>query len=185
MVKAKLKNKFIVDNKNHIYKYIPSHDYYLKVTPWKQGEDRRKTLDEIDKMISSGKAIPEKNQNMVYQKLNDIWDQTYDTWEHGGYTYEVELFEKTKMRMNFQKVPWHYFSQKDINYLGIEREFKYNYKIGYNCGNLYWVEIGAYLPRVKLYTFINEDTPPDRAYFKWSRLEHIRPIYNKKLKKYI
>ena len=184
MAKVKL-NKFIVDRKKNIYKYITNHQYYLKITPWKQGEDRRKTIDDINDMLSTGKAIPEKNEHNIYQMLNDIWDQTYDSWEHCGYTYEVDLFENTKMRMNFQKIPWHYFSEKSTNYLGIEKEQKYNYKIGYNCGNLYWVEIGGYLPRVRLFNFIDENTPPDRFNFKWSKLEHVRPIYNKKLKKYI
>ena len=163
---------YIIDKKGNVYKFVKNKSYFLKVTPWKQGEDRRKTIDEVRHLLNSDKAHPEKNKNKIFELLNDIWDQTYDSWEHNGITYQSIPNYESGIKINYSDIPYHQFGNKQ-------------YKIGYCCGELVWVELGGYLPRVKLFNFCDENTEPNRLNWRWTKINHIRPILNKNSKKYI
>ena len=58
---------YIIDKKGNVYKFVKNKSYFLKVTPWKQGEDRRKTIDEVRHLLNSDKAHPEKNKNKIFE----------------------------------------------------------------------------------------------------------------------
>ena len=68
-------NTYVQDNLGLVYKVMP--DYLLKMSPWKDGEDRRvyeKTTDEY-------RMITYSNACMI---VNNQFNNTTEKWEHKG-----------------------------------------------------------------------------------------------------
>ena len=70
--------KYVQDNNGIVYKKMPNH--LLKLSPWKDGEDRR--IQERD--IEGYTVINYKNACMI---VNSQFDNTVEEWEHNGKKY--------------------------------------------------------------------------------------------------
>ena len=71
-------DKYIQDNEGIVYKVMPTH--YLKLSPWKDGEDRR--VHEIQN--DNYRMITYKNACMI---INSQFNNTVENWNFNGKQY--------------------------------------------------------------------------------------------------
>jgi len=76
--------EYVVDKHNNVWKYIKSKDHFIKVTPWKDGEDRRMNRFQIENLINIGKLVQMKGKPRVYEIINERWDNDERSWEYNG-----------------------------------------------------------------------------------------------------
>ena len=71
-------DKYIQDNEGIVYKVMPTH--YIKLSPWKDGEDRR--VHEIQN--DNYRMITYKNACMI---INSQFNNTVENWNFNGKQY--------------------------------------------------------------------------------------------------
>lgn len=176
---------YAVDKHDNIWKYTEA-GYFIKVSPWKSGEDRRVNRFEIENLIKNGKLVQYSTKSNVFEKLNKRWDNTIYQWIHDGILYQVEL--QNKNGEDFFKAPVHKFIHKYKDASGNYREYFNEYRIVFYNGNIYWANSYHYWPQVILWKFESIDKEPNRnlnSYQRWTKGYHVRPIWNTNKQEYI
>lgn len=155
--------QYIIDNTTkEIFKYSKSNNYWIKVSPWKPQEDRRKFNCD---------GCSELNSKDATQMLNKVFDLISSTWDN----YSVySNFDE----IDYADVPYHYWQFDDKIY---------RFRIIWHQGRLYWAQFGKYMPRIQLYNFYNDSTPPpfDKGPVKLTNFRHCKPVWDMKNKKFI
>lgn len=167
---------FVVDKHNNVWKYIKSKDHFIKLTPWKQGEDRRVNRFEIEKLIVKNALTQMKNKPAVHEIINNRWREVDFSWVFRGRTYYVDSF---KSYNDCMKAPQHIFrhTHKDAN--GKEHEYFSKYRLGFHNGKIVWFNPYHYFPQLYIWAFEDINKEPE-GYNSWSNAKSIRPIYNDK-----
>lgn len=186
MIKIKDFNKFIYvkDKHDNVWKYIPSKDHFLKISPWKNGEDRRINRYLIEKLITNGKLVQYTKRSGIREIINKRWDNVDFEWDYNGDHFIVDA-----LRSNddiFFKAKIHKFPQtyKDRN--GKETTYYNEYRLVFYNGHLVWATPLHYWPQVILWTFESEDKEPSiKSDMRWVNGKHLRPIYSVKNGDYI
>ena len=70
-----------------IFKETSDNAKYLKVSPWKNGEDRRINIDDLKKLEVEGKVTKLPWDN-AHEELNTIWNNTDRYWTHDDNEYK-------------------------------------------------------------------------------------------------
>lgn len=167
---------FVVDKHNNVWKYIKSKDHFIKLTPWKQGEDRRVNRFEIEKLIIKNALTQMKNKPDVHEIINNRWREVDFSWVFRGRTYYVDSF---KSYNDCMKAPQHIFrhTYKDTN--GKEHEYFSKYRLGFHNGKIVWFNPYHYFPQLYIWAFEDINKEPE-GYNSWANAKSIRPIYNDK-----
>ena len=175
--------KYVQDNNGIVYKKMPNH--LLKLSPWKDGEDRR--IQERD--IEGYTVINYKNACMI---VNSQFDNTVEEWEHNGKKYIANaLGNKNPFEHSYllSTLPSHNIVLKETkNLLNVvpnhmvsisSEDGTQELKMIKNKGKIYYILIiNEYLPRVKAYNMFGE-------FCQWIGIEHCKPIFNMTDRKYI
>ena len=164
-----------------IYKVMDN--YLLKMSPWKDGEDRR--VYEYDD--SDMHVITYQNACMI---VNKQYNETEEEWEYKGKKYKAkalvnqDIDEHTAM---LTMLPKHYVKEntKILKSLpdGTEISFKDNagdeFKMIRHKGKIYYVLlVQKFYPKVPLYDmFFN--------FCQWVNIKNVKPIFNVTDKKFM
>ena len=147
-----------------IYRQYPEH--WLKVSPWKVGEDRRMFNSEMSKLIDSKKA-KKIDKHYAYRLLNKIYAEYSTDWFHEGNLYKVTAEDSLLI------APTHEFPHYITHLL---------YTVCWYQGNLFWSECSGD-PEKRLYKFEGIDKTPGR-FIRWANIKFLKPVfklsYNKK-----
>lgn len=165
------KYKFVKDDNNHIWEFRESHQDFLKITPWKKDEDRRKTVDEIDTLIRNKKVIPFNSMKKAKKIANWWWNNIGDvSWEYEGKHYIAK--EKSCIH-NFFSLPYHKFGF-------------YDYRIVFYDGQIVWANPYHYYPRCVIFKFEGIDkTPKTNIWWQFTSIKNLHPIWCVETKSYI
>lgn len=167
--------KYIKDKKNHYWKYRPNRMDFIKVTPWKPGEDRRLTLDEVRNGIRNGKYIQDQIAlKNARTKINEIWMNTPFEWDYDGDHFMVDVVKSKKSE--YYKAPIH-----NLNKSG----WYSDWRLGFVNGQIYWVNEYHYSPRCIIIPFQGYDKYPDYTLSRWCHIRQIRPIWSVNKRAYI
>jgi hypothetical protein len=176
-------NNYIQSASGDIYKVMP--DYLLKMSPWKDGEDRRV----IESNIGDYKVITYKNACII---VNSQFRETKEEWSHHGKDFVAypigtqDIEEKTYF---LQTLPSHNIVLKDakkilsnsgISTLSITNDDgTQEFKMVKHKGKIYYILIiNEYLPRVQAYNTFGE-------FCQWIGIKDCKPIFCKTDKKFI
>lgn len=173
--------EYVVDKHNNVWKYIKSKDHFIKVTPWKDGEDRRMNRFQIENLINIGKLVQMKGKPRVYEIINERWDNDERSWEYNGMLFEVGKNFKENQAFD---APLHKFLYSYKAQNGNNVKYTNDYRIGYFNGKLVWWTCFHYYPRTYIWTFESLDKEP-RGFGSWTNIKHIKPIYNLSTGNYI
>jgi len=127
--------EYVVDKHNNVWKYIKSKDHFIKVTPWKDGEDRRMNRFQIENLINIGKLIQMKGKPHVHEIINERWDNDERSLEYNGMLFEVGKNFKENHAFD---APLHRFVHSYKTQDMITHKYTNDYRIGYFNGNLIW-----------------------------------------------
>ena len=168
-------SKYILTSNNHIYKWVENKGYYLKMTPWEDGEDRRVSPNEIGEYtrISFSSAMA---------KLNLLWNGGVFTWRFNGDNYKVYPNIKPSLDgesfNSLHKAPTHDFPHEWTDRNGERRINHDYYRICFYQGKIYWAKISQYYPQIYLLRFEGIDVPPAWSkHVRWANFKHCRPIF--------
>ena len=165
----------------NIYKVMDN--YLLKMSPWKDGEDRRLYEYEDDEMS----VITYQNACMI---VNKQYNETDEEWEHNGKKYKAraivnkDIDEHTAM---LSMLPSHYIkdSTKILKTMPDENSITFSdgkgneFKLVKHKGKVYYcLIINSYLPKVQLYNTFGE-------FCQMVNIKNVKPIFNETDKKYI
>lgn len=163
----------------HVYKWSDKGQYFLKMTGWESGEDRRKS--EKDLNLLNLKSIKRVN---ALELINTYWNSVTKTWEYDGKVYSNEC---TADFPNLNKIPQHKFphTYKDRN--GNDCTYYNSYKIVWHQGKVYWMDCYQnYYPQVQLYICVDMDIEPDIPdYVKWTNIKNCKAITDVDTKSFI
>ena len=165
----------------NIYKVMDS--YLLKMSPWKEGEDRR--LFEYDD--EDMHVITYQNACMIVNKqYNDIDEE----WDHNGKHYRARAItnknvdEHTAM---LSMLPSHYIketkhilkSMPNENSITFEDENGNEFKMVKHKGKIYYcLIVNQFLPKVQLYNTFGQ-------FCQMVNIKNVKPIFNETDKRYI
>lgn len=161
-------NKSFYEYKGDIYCYNPDKKYYLKVTNWNSGEDRRVYEIDSSKLI---RLKPEK----AYAMISKAWNSGIRTWIHDGETYSNE----GEFPRDFGKVPFHTFKHTYTAANGTTQSYHEKYKLVWHQGHIFWCEV-YYYPQLMLSRFNGLDKADKKIFAKWTNVKNCRPIRNSK-----
>lgn len=168
-------SKYILTSNNNIYKWVENKGYYLKMTPWEDGEDRRVSPNEIGEYtrISFSSAMA---------KLNLLWNGGVFTWRFNGDNYKVYPNIKPSLDgesfNSLHKAPTHDFPHEWTDRNGERRISHDYYRICFYQGKIYWAKISQYYPQIYLLKFEGIDVPPAWSkHVRWANFKHCRPIF--------
>ena len=165
----------------NIYKVMDN--YLLKMSPWKDGEDRR--VYEYDDSEMS--VITYQNACMI---VNKQFSEIDEEWEHNGKKYKAralinkDINEHTAM---LTLLPSHYIKESskilktlpDENSITFEDDDGNAFKMVKHKGKIYYcLIINEYLPKVKLYNTFGK-------FCQMVNIKNVKPIFNETDKKYI
>ena len=165
----------------NIYKVMDN--YLLKMSPWKDGEDRRLYEYEDDDMS----VITYQNACMI---VNKQYNETDEEWEHNGKRYKARAIvnknidEHTAM---LSMLPSHYIkdSTKILKTMPDENSITFcdgkgnEFKMVKHKGKIYYcLIINSYLPKVQLYNTFGE-------FCQMVNIKNVKPIFNETDKKYM
>jgi len=165
----------------NIYKVMDN--YLLKMSPWKDGEDRRVYEYEDEEMS----VITYQNACMI---VNKQYNETDEEWEHNGKKYKARAIanknidEHTAM---LSMLPSHYIkdSTKILKTLPDENSITFSdgkgneFKMVKHKGKIYYcLIINSYLPKVQLYNTFGE-------FCQMVNIKNVKPIFNETDKKYV
>ena len=178
-------NTYVQDNLGLVYKVMP--DYLLKMSPWKDGEDRRvyeKTTDEY-------RMITYSNACMI---VNNQFNNTTEKWEHKGkkyiassrsdnkdiheHTYFLTTLPNHKTIIRDSKALIN--KMPDGNTLSIQsNDGTSELKMIKHKGKIYYILIiNEFLPRVKAYNLFGE-------FVQWIGIKNCKPIFCETDNRYI
>ena len=165
----------------NIYKVMDN--YLLKMSPWKDGEDRRLYEYEDEDMS----VITYQNACMI---VNKQYNETDEEWEHNGKKYKARAIvnknidEHTAM---LSMLPSHYIkdSTKILKTMPDENSITFSdnkgneFKMVKHKGKIYYcLIINSYLPKVQLYNTFGE-------FCQMVNIKNVKPIFNETDKRYI
>ena len=155
----------------NIYKVMDN--YLLKMSPWKDGEDRR--LYEYDDSEMS--VITYQNACMI---VNKQYNETDEEWEHNGKKYKARAIvnknidEHTAM---LSMLPSHYIKESTQILKRLPDENSIT--LADNCGKIYYcLIINQFLPKVQLYNTFGQ-------FCQMVNIKNVKPIFNETDKKYM
>lgn len=176
---------YVIDKHYNIWKYT-DRGYFLKVSPWENGEDRRVNKCHIEELIKRGKLTQCSAKSTLFEKLNKKWDECGREWEHNGEHFCVDI--QGNNGNDFYKAPIHKFPHTYKGIDGNKHTYCSEYRIVFFNGNIYWATPHHYWPQVQLYKFESVDKEPEtkiNSYFRWTNGYHLRPIYSVNRGEYI
>ena len=183
IIKSFDKFLYVKDKHDNVWKYIPNKDHFIKISPWKDREDRRVNRFQIEQKIIKGELVQYSNKQGIKEIINKRWDETDVDWQHGDDHFFVN---KRTNDDDYFKAKEHKFRQtyKDRN--GVEHEYFNSYRLVFYNGQLYWSHPYHYWPQVVLWEFESEDKEPDvKSEMRWTKGYHLRPIWSEKHQDYI
>jgi hypothetical protein len=161
------KDEYIRDGRGQIYKVMPT--YFLKMSPWEDGEDRRVNIIENDEY----EVITYQNACMI---VNKQFDDKVERWRFHGQNYIANSIGSNKNIEEYSylisTLPSHQISipSKDGNM---------ELKLIRHKGKMYYILIvDEYLPRVQAFNLFGE-------FCQWIGIDHVKPIFSLDDKKYI
>lgn len=170
--------QYIQDSEGLVYKVMPDH--FLKLSPWKDGEDRRIYEQDLD---SGYKVITYSNACMI---INNQFNNTTEKWEHNGKKYIASSISENKDILEhtyfLTTLPNHKSIIKDSkklinklpenNYLSItSADGLQELKMVKHKGKIYYILIiNEFLPRVKAYNLFGE-------FVQWIGIKNCKPIF--------
>ena len=191
-------------NDGSIYKKRDRVNDYLKCTPWKEGEDRRKSWDDLVKL--EAKELP---THKATEEINNIWRATTWKWKHGNKKYETRGFCAEREWKSVEselssgkKRQYKWLQYQDVMKLCKPHEFttyhrwtdrdgniqvtKWVHRYFLVCyqGRIRWVTVDQYFPQCELYEFEDINKEP-RTMVGWTNINCVRPIYCVTDKEYI
>ena len=176
-----MENNYLQSYNGDIYKVM--NTYLLKMSPWKDGEDRR--LYEYDDSEMS--VITYQNACMI---VNKQYNETDEEWEHNGKKYKAraivnkDINEHTAM---LSMLPSHYIkdSAKILKTLPDENSITFSdgkgneFKMVKHKGKIYYcLIINQYLPKVQLYNTFGQ-------FCQMVNIKNVKPIFNETDRKYM
>ena len=164
-------NKSFWEYKGDIYCYNPDKNYYLKVTGWESGEDRRVYKFEID----SSKLVHLKPEK-AYAMINKAWNSGVRTWIHDGKTYSNE----GEFPRDFGQIPIHAFKHTYVDINGNTKIYYEQYRLVWHQGHIFWCKVYHYFPQLILFRFNGIDGVGKEIFAKWTNVKNCRPIKNSK-----
>ena len=174
------KYKYVKDKNSNVWRYSESKKHYIKLTPWKDGEDRRVNVFEIEQLVKANKLMPISKLE-ARTLTNKRWDDHSTSWVFNGQTFEVKERSENK-DIDF---PMHTFVQYYIGADAQKHSLVNRYRLGYYNGDLVWWWSYHYYPQTYVYKFESIDKEPDTMNFWYTDCRHIKPIFNKTIGKYI
>ena len=175
--------KYVQDNNGDVYKVTPEH--FLKISPWKDGDDRR--VYEIDNDNYS--MLSFENACMI---VNKQFANTVEKWEHKGKKYIANATgdkDPNEHAYLLSTLPSHSIVKKTTSILK-QLPNKQSLSIQSNDGlselkmvkhkgKIYYILIiNEFLPRVKMYNLFGE-------FCQWANIKFCKPIFCETDKKYI
>ena len=176
-----MKSNYLQSYIGDIYKVMDK--YLLKMSPWKEHEDRR--LYEYDN--KNMHIVTYQNACMIVNKQYNAIDEE---WEHNGKKYKAkalvnkDIYEHTAM---LSLLPSHYIKDTtkvlstlpDKNSVSIEDATGNAFKIVKHKGKIYYcLIVNQYLPKVQLYNTFGK-------FCQMVNIKNVKPIFNETDKKYI
>ena len=163
----------------HIYKEAGDKFgfQYLKVTPWKTGEDRRTNINELKKLELEGKVV-QMSFAKACEELNTIWNNISRFWEYDGKEYRtikgVNLLEYLTMP------PGHSWDDKWKDMQGEEHITTWTWYLVMYQGKLYWTLRSQYYPQQEIVRFKGLDVEPRFEHGgQWTNAKNLHPVYVK------
>lgn len=157
-----------------IFKETSDNVKYLKVSPWKTGEDRRINIDDLKKLELEGKVTKLPSDN-AHEELNTIWNNTDRYWSHDDNEYK-SLGKSYISKNNLP--PMHTF----MYYRGTGDDKELLYGEGFHLamfqGQLYWVQFYQYTQK-RICQFEGIDVPPNTDNGQWTNCRNLHPVYVK------
>lgn len=177
-------SKYVQDADGVIYKVMPEH--LLKLSPWKDGEDRRV----IEKNFDGYSMITYKNACMI---VNSQFASINEEWEHNGKKYLAsaipENADEDERSYFLSTLPSHKVVLTNAKAIlgndGISSVCMTNddgsqeLKMVKHKGKIYYILIiNEFLPRVQAYNTFGE-------FCQWIGIKDCKPIFCKTDKRYI
>lgn len=157
-----------------IFKETSDNAKYLKVSPWKTGEDRRINIDDLKKLEVEGKVTKLPWDNAL-EELNTIWNNTDRYWTHDDNEYK-SLGKSYISKNNLP--PRHTFVYRGTTGDGKEWLYEETFYLTMFQGQLYWVEFYHYTQK-RICQFEGIDVPPNTDNGQWTNMRNLHPIYVK------
>lgn len=162
-----IENQYVQDKDGIVYKVMPSH--YLKLSPWKDGEDRR--VREI--VEDDFRVITYKNACMI---INNQFNNTVEDWEFNGKKYIANAIGTNKNLKEYtyllSTLPNHSISIQSNDGLTELKLIRHKGKI------YYILIINEFLPRVQAYDLMGK-------FCQWANIGNCKPIYCETDNRYI
>lgn len=180
--------KFVVSEKTkELFRRSRSNpEVFLKISPWTSGEDRRRSLLEIQELIRCGAKAVSKQE--AAQLNNQYWYDHSSEWIYSGERYKTLSGDKpgatflTKLPQKREEI--HRYT--DIN--GIERSYSDHYYLCSYHGKLYWaMPYAGYWPRVNIYEYVKQNSPDINPFDptqtcghggQWTDAKNLKVIYH-------
>ena len=180
--------KFVVCEKTkELFRRSRSNpEIFLKISPWTSGEDRRRSLLEIQELMLGGaRAIPKQEAD----RLNNLYWYNYSSeWIHSGERYKTLSGDESGATL-LMKLPQK--REEILKYTDTEGIKRYWSQSHYLCsyrGKLYWAVVnGNYWPRVWIYEYLrpneSEVDPLDPsktcgANGQWTNAKNLKVVYH-------
>ena len=164
-----------------VYKVM--NDYLLQMSPWNDGDNRRIyeiNTDEYD-------IITYQNACMI---VNKQFNETDEEWEHRGKKFKARALTNKSLDEHIamlNMLPSHYIKESKTllrklpndNIISVQDQNGNEFKMVKHKGKIYYMLIiNQILPKVKLYNTFGE-------FCQMVNIKNVKPIFNKKEKKYI
>lgn len=180
--------KFVVCEKTkELFRRSRSNpEIFLKISPWTSGEDRRRSLLEIQELIQGGARAISKQE--AAQLNNQYWYNHSSEWIHSGERYKILSGGEpgatflTKLPQKREEI--HRYT--DTN--GIERSYSYHYYLCSYHGKLYWaLPYAGYWPQVNIYEYVKQNSPDINPFDpaqtcgtsgQWTNAKNLKIIYH-------
>ena len=180
--------KFVVCEKTkELFRRSGSNpEVFLKISPWTSGEDRRRSLLEIQVLIQCGaKAI---SKQKAAQLNNQYWYDHSSEWIHSGEKYKTLSGDKpgatllTKLPQKREEI------QRYTDVEGFERSWSQSHYLCSYHGKLYWAIVsGNYWSQVWMYEYLKSNEsgidPFDPSKTcgtngQWTNAKNLKVIYH-------
>ena len=164
---GKVTDQYIQDNQGIVYKVMPNH--YLKLSPWKDGEDRRVMEIENDDY----QVITYKNACMI---INKQFNNTVENWEFNGKQYIANAIGDNK---NIEEYSYLLSTLPNHTITISSNDNLTELKLIRHKGKMYYILIiNQFLPRVKAYDLFG-------IFCMWAGIDNCKPIFCKDDRRYI
>lgn len=170
---------YAVDKHDNVWKYIASRGYYVKVTPWASGEDRRRLTSEIDRLLDAGRLTPMPDKPRTHEIVNRRWDCHGEEWDFDGEHFVVS---EQNGQDDILQAPKHQLTFTVELFGGRTETLNHQLRVGFHHGRLIWVHVGCRYPQCVTYPFEAIDKAPDMSLVTVSmhitNARHIKPVFN-------